>query len=226
LDLPGVDGALSLRDALSPVARFLHPGYLSAYPEVTDDEETNEDGANGVDYGFRDTRREWVDWLRDRVGVNVVPRVLDGSVSADFLEGASALEGHELLISLRAWWPRLGPRLSRVGARSLGGISIAGRRLDTLYLRRGALARVGEVLELPYIPVDDPEDHGWDFLELLGVATRMNASFFVNKLVHMQARGEKDNGLVEYIYKQLDARFEEDEMLIKCVFHLYQLEAV
>ena len=95
-----------------------------------------------------------------------------------------------------------------------------------MYLRRGALARAGEVLELPYIPVDDPEDHGWDFLEQLGVATRMNASFFVNKLVHMQARGEKDNRMVEDIYKQLDARFEEDEMLIKCVFHLYQLEAV
>ena len=226
LDLPGVDGALSLRDALSPAARFLHPDYLSAYPEATDDEETNEDGPNGVDYRFRDTRREWVDWLRDRVGVNAVPRVLDGYVSADFLAGASALEGHELLISLRAWWPRLGPRLTEAGARSLGGISIEGRRLDTLYLRRGALARVGEVLELPYIPVDDPEDHGWDFLEQLGVATRMNASFFVNKLVHMQARGEKDNRMVEDIYKQLDARFEEDEMLIKCVFHLYRLEAV
>src|SRR6266851_1400085 len=226
LDLPGVDGALSLRDALSPAARFLHPDYLSAYPETIDDEETTEDDVNDdADYGFKNTRSEWIDWLRDWVGVNVVPRVVNGHVSADFLGRAPELEGRELLVSLRVWWPRLGPRLTEAGTKSLGGISIGGRRLDTLYLRRGTLTRLGEALELPCIPVDDPEDHGWDFLEQLGVTTRMNASFFVNKLVHMKARDEKDNRMVEDIYKQLDARFEEDEMLIKCVFHLYQLEA-
>ena len=218
LDLPGVDGALSLRDALSPAARFLHPDYFSAYPERTDDEKTSEDGANGADYEFEDTRGEWLNWLRDRGGVNVVPGVLDGHLSSEFLDRAAALEGRELLGSLRVWWPRLELRLTREGARSLGAISIAGRRLDTLYLRRGALARMDEALELPCIPVDDPEDHRWDFLELLGVVTRVNASFFVNKLVHMQARGEKDHKTVEDIYKQLDARFDEDETLIKCVF--------
>ena len=218
LDLPGVDGALSLRDALSPAARFLHPDYLSAYPEGTNVEEAGEDGTNGADYAFEDTRSEWLDWLRDRVGVHVIPRVLDGHLSPEFLDRAPALEGRELLVSLRVWWPRLELHLTGTGARSLGAISIVGRRLDTLYLRRGALARIGEALELPYIPVDDPEDHRWDFLELLGVVTRMNASFFVNKLVHMQARGEKDHKMVEDIYKQLDARFDEDEKLIKCVF--------
>ena len=218
LDLPGVDGGLSLRDALSPAARFIHPDYLSAYPEGTDNEETGEDGTNGADYGFEDIRSEWLDWLRDRVGVNVVPRVLDDRLSPEFLDHAPALEGRELLVSLRVWWPRLGLHLTGAGARSLGAISIAGRRLDTLYLRRGALARIGEALELPCIPVDDPEDHRWDFLELLGVVIRMNASFFVNKLVHMQARGEKDYKMVEDIYKQLDARFDEDETLIMYVF--------
>jgi len=218
LDFPGVDGALSLRDALSPAARFLHPDYLSAYPERTDDEETGEDGTDGPDYEFEDTRSTWLDWLRDRVGVNVVPRVLDDCLSPEFLDRAPALEDRELLTSLRVWWPRLELHLTREGARSLGAISIAGRRLDTLYLRRGALARIGEALELPCIPVDDPEDHRWDFLERLGVVTRMNASFFVNKLVHMQARGEKDHRIVEDIYKQLDARFDEDETVIKCVF--------
>jgi hypothetical protein len=34
----------------------------------------------------------------------------------------------------------------------------------------------------------------------------------------MQAKGEKDYDTVEDIYKQLDARFDEDEMSIKCVF--------
>jgi hypothetical protein len=85
-------------------------------------------------------------------------------------------------------------------------------------LRRGALARLDVALELPAIPVDDPEDSAWDFLDMLGVATRISASFFVNKLVHMQAKGEKDHDTVEDIYKQLDARFDEDETLIKCVF--------
>lgn len=215
LDLPGSEGALSLRDALPRAARFLHPDYLSAYP---DDYETDEDEANDEDDVFEDTRSEWLNWLRDHVGVNVVPRVLYGHITPEFLEHAPALEGRELLVSLRAWWPRLMPHLSDEGVRALGGISIGGRRLDTLYLRRGALARLDVALEFPAIPVDDPEDRAWDFLEKLGVATRLNASFFVNKLVHMQAKGEKDQDTVEDIYKQLDARFYEDEISIKCVF--------
>ncbi|KAI9452389.1 hypothetical protein BJY52DRAFT_1226166 [Lactarius psammicola] len=133
LDLPGEDGALALRDALSPfVARFLHPDYLSAYPEEAADNETHEDEARA------DTRSEWVAWLRDSVGVNVVPRV-----------------------------KRAHGRLARV--------PIGGRRLDRLYLRRGALARADQALKLPFVPVDDPEDHGWDFLELLGVGMRLDA---------------------------------------------------
>jgi hypothetical protein len=218
LDLPGAVGGLSLRDALSPAACFLHPDYLSAYPEFVVDHKTDEDEANGADGAFEDTRTEWLHWLHDQVGVNVVPRVLCGHITPEFLEHASALEGCELLVSLRAWWPGLLPQLSDEGVRALGAISIGGRRLDTLYLRRGPLARLDVALELPAIPVDDPEDSAWDFLEKLGVATRISASFFVNKLVHMQAKGEKDYDTVEDIYRQLDARFDEDETLIKCVF--------
>jgi hypothetical protein len=48
LDLPGVVGALSLRDALSSAARFLHPDYLSAYPEFVLNHKTDEDEANGA----------------------------------------------------------------------------------------------------------------------------------------------------------------------------------
>ncbi len=217
LDLPGADGALSLRDALSPTARFLHPDYLSAYPEFAVDHEANEFKVSG-DVPVEDTRSEWLNWLRDHVGVNVVPRVLSGHITHEFLDHAPTLEGHQLLVSLRAWWPRLSPQLSDEGTKALSAISIAGRRLDTLYLRRGALARLDVALELPVIPVDDPEDGAWDFLEKLGVATRISASFFVNKLVHMQAKGEKDHDTVEDIYRQLDARFDEDETLIKCVF--------
>lgn len=215
LDLPGAEGGLSLRDALSPAARFLHPDYLSAYPEVSADNETDEDEVNEA---FEDTRSAWLNWLRDCVGLNVVPRVINGHITPEFLDHAPALEGRELLTSLRAWWPLLHPRVTDEGAKALGAISIAGRRLDTLYLRRGALARVKIALELPSVPVDDPEDRAWDFLEQLGVATRMSASFFVNKLLHMQSRGEKDYKTVDDIYKQLDARFEEDETVIKCVF--------
>jgi hypothetical protein len=206
LDLPaGEDGALALRDALSLEARFLHPNYLSAYRNVAVD--------NGAD-----TRSEWVAWLRDCVGVNVVPRVLNGHLCSDFLNRAPELTVLQLLLSLRAWWPRLSNQLTQAGARALGEVPIAGRRLDRLYLRRGALARADQGLELPFVPVDDPEDHRWNFLEMLGVAMRLNAQFFLNKLVHMQGEGEKDIEAVAEIYKQLDARFDEDEDLIRCVF--------
>ena len=212
LDLPGEDGTLALRDALSPLeARFLHPEYLSAYPEEAAEDVTDENEVRA------DTRSEWVAWLRDCVGVNVVPRVLNGHLTSDFLNRAPELAGHELLASLRAWWPRLSNLLTQVGARALGEVPIAGRRLDRLYLRRGALARADQGLELPFVPVDDPEDPRWNFLELLGVAMRLNAQFFLNKLIHMQGQGEKDIEATAEIYKQLDARFDEDEDLIRCV---------
>ncbi|KAI9443898.1 hypothetical protein H4582DRAFT_2071449 [Lactarius indigo] len=213
LDLPGEDGALALRDALSPLtARFLHPNYLSAYPEEAPDNETDEDGVR------TNTRSEWIAWLRDCVGVNVVPRVLNGCLIPDLTNHAPQLVGYELVASLRAWWPRLSTRLKADGARALGEIPIAGRRLDKLYLRRGALARADQALELPFVPVDNPEDRGWDFLEQLGVTTRLNAQFYLNKLVHMQGEGDKDSEAAAEIYKQLDARFDEDEVSIRDAF--------
>jgi hypothetical protein len=215
LDLPEEDGALALRDALSPLeARFLHPDYLSAYPEEATGNDTDENEERV------DTRSEWVAWLRDFMGVQVVPRVLNGHITSDFLNRTPELAANELLASLRTWWPRLSNQLTQVGARALGEIPIAGRRLDGLYLRRVALARADPGFELPFIPVDDPEDRRWDFLELLGVAIRLNAQFFLNKLIHMQGQGEKDSKAVEDIYKQLDARFDEDEELIRYVLCL------
>ncbi|KAH9037560.1 hypothetical protein EDB84DRAFT_1480937 [Lactarius hengduanensis] len=215
LDLPGEDGALALRDALSPLpARFLHPDYLSAYPEEAHDpdNETDEDEVRP------NTRSKWITWLRDCVGVNVVPRVLNGYIAPEFLINAPKLVGYELVASLRAWWPRLSKRLKADGARALGEIPVAGRRLDKLYLRRGALARADQALELPFVPVDDPEDRGWDFLEQLGVTTRLNAQFYLNKLVHMQGEGDKDSEAAAEIYRQLDARFDEDEESIRDAF--------
>ena len=217
LDLPGVVGMLLLRDAFLPAACFLHPDYLSAYSESVVDHGTDEDKANGAD-SFEDTRSEWLDWLCNCVSVNVVPRVLCGHIMFEFLKRALALEGCKLLVSLRAWWPHLLPHISNEGVRALSVIPIDGRHLDTLYLRHRALAQLDVVLELLAIPVDDPEDCAWDFLEMLGVAMWISASFFVNRLVHMQAKGEKDYNSIENIYKQLDAQFDEDEASIKCVF--------
>jgi hypothetical protein len=216
LDLPGKGGVLALRDALSPLeARFLHPAYLSAHPDEAADDVTDETEMQV------DTRSEWVAWLRDFVGVNGVPRVLRGHLTSDFLKRAPELVGKDLLVSLSAWWPYLCGRLTQAGALALGSVPVAGCRLDRLYLRRGALTRADHGLELPFVPVDDPEDCRWDFLEQLGVAIRFSARFFLNKLIHMQAQGKKDIEIVEEIYKQLDARFDEDEELIRCVLCVY-----
>ena len=215
LDLPGEDDALALRDALSPLkARFLHPDYLSAYPEEV---------AEDVTVGTRvtgDRRSEWIQWLRYNVSVNTLPRVLDGHLTEDFLDRVPELEATEFLLSLRSWWPRLSAHLTQVGALELGEVVIAGFRLKEMYLRRGTFAPADLGLELPFVPVDDPEDRRWDFLEHLGVAIRLNARFFLDKLKHMQRRGETDIEAVEDIYRQLDARFDEDSELIRCVFCL------
>ena len=215
LDLPGEDGALALRDALSPLeARFLHPDYLSAYPEEVAGNVTEESQA------MVNTRSEWVAWLRDFAGVQGAPRVFNGHITSDFLNRAPELTANEILASLRTWWPQLSGQLTPANARALGEIPVAGRRLDRLYLRRVALARADPGFELPFVPVDDPEDRQWDFLELLGVPIRLNVQFFLNKLLHMQGQGIKDSEAVEEIYKQLDARFEEDEESIRCVLCL------
>ena len=215
LDLPGEDGALALRDALSPLeARFLHPYYLSAYPEEAVDNDTD------TNWVRVDTRGEWVTWLRERVGLNAVPRVFNGHLTSEFLNHAPALAGHALLASLREWWPHLSRRLTPEGVGELGEVPISGHRLDGQYLRRAALARAGQGLDLPFVPVDDPEDRRWDFLEQLGVAIRLNAQFFLNKLMNMQGLEDFNNESVEEIYRQLDARFDEDDVLIKCVSYL------
>jgi hypothetical protein len=212
LDLPGKEGVLALRDALSPLeARFLHPAYFSAHPKQAAEDETDETEVRV------DTRSEWVVWLRDSVGVNEVPRVVNGHLTSDFLKRAPELVGNDLLVSLRAWWPCLSARLTPAGTRALGEVPVAGCRLDRLYLRRRALTQADHGLELPFVPVDDPEDRGWDFLEQLGVTIRLSARFFLNKLTYMQGQGKNDIGVVEEIYKQLDARFDEDEELIRCV---------
>ena len=211
LDLPGEDDALVLRDALSLEARFLHPDYLSAYPEEV---------AGNVTVGAGvtvDRRSEWIKWLRDDACVNTLPRVLNGHLTSHFLKRAPELAGKELLLSLRAWWPRLSTHLTKAGVLELGEILIAGHQLKKMYLRRGAFALADLGLELPFVPVDNPEDRRWDFLERLGVAIRVNARYFLDKLKHMQGQGEVDIEDIEEIYRQLDARFEEDEDLIRCV---------
>ncbi|KAI0260315.1 hypothetical protein BC834DRAFT_901531 [Gloeopeniophorella convolvens] len=211
LDIPAEDGALRLRDALSPTARFLHPDYLTALDGQGDSDD-------------EDAKKEWLPWLRDHVGVNAVPRILpNGHLAPEFAESAHTLPGRPLLASLRAWWQWLGPRLSESGRQELAATSVDGRRLDTLYLRRAALALSQHEGELPCVPVDDPEDRGWDFLAQLGVVMRIGASYFVNRLVHMQANGEKDREPVEEAYRQLDARFHEDEALIRKAFSEYPI---
>ena len=217
LDLPGEDDALALRDALSPHdARFLHPDYLSAYPEDVTENVT-------VGTGFTvDKRGEWIKWLRNDVYVNALPRVLNGHLTSEFLNYAPELAGKELLLSLRSWWPRLSTRLTQAGTLELGEVPIAGHQLKKMYLRRVAFELAGPELELPFVPVDDPLDRRWDFLEQLGVAIRLNARFFLDKLKHMQGQGEADIEVVEEIYRQLDARFDEDKELIRCVFCLFR----
>ncbi|KAI9442847.1 hypothetical protein BJY52DRAFT_1317492, partial [Lactarius psammicola] len=164
LDLPGEDGALALRDALSPfVARFLHPDYLSAYPEEAADNETHEDEARA------DTRSEWVAWLRDSVGVNVVPRVVNGPSYPRLPRPCAEARGAvNSSFVARVGGPALSTRLTEAGARALARVPIGGAG-STDCTARGALARADQALKLPFVPVDDPEDHGWDFLELLGV---------------------------------------------------------
>ena len=54
--------------------------------------------------------------------------------------------------------------------------------LNTTYLKRGSLSQFHH---LPFLPVDDPDDSGWDFLSELGVSIQVNGRLYLIELTHL-----------------------------------------
>lgn len=185
---------VKLRDVLpQPPARFIHPDYLKAYHD-----ESQKDWF------------QWRQWLQDHLHVNVSPRLIGGDLSPEFFAMTRSLESRQLLVVLHAYWPYLQGRLTQRALYQLSQIDIdcedgSSHKLNGTYIKRKSLLQS----DLPFLPIEDPDDYRWDFLQQFGVSTEVNGSFFLKRLVQLQRSGSTDEELVKKTYENLQLRFDD-----------------
>ncbi|KAJ7032739.1 hypothetical protein C8F04DRAFT_645308 [Mycena alexandri] len=158
----------------------------------------------------------WRTWLTDVLGVNLSPRVIEGQVSLEFLQFLTNPDSgsNQILRALRDYWPKLRVRMSAANVRALGEkIPIACQdgtsyRLSATALRRTPLKTFSH---LHFLLLDNPDHNSWNFLEELGVTVRPNAGLYLKWLRRLSRTNSDDARVITEIYKQLSARFNEDD---------------
>jgi hypothetical protein len=183
-----------LHDILPNSARFLHREYYGNH--------------GGVE-------SEWIYWLCKSVGLNAAPRVVRGLLSPEFKQMVQELDTQEMLLVLKQYWTHIGWRLSETGKRELSETEVECQDGDVLPLKDTFLKTkilAGYPLHA-VLPVDNPNDESWGFLHTLGVSAELDPPFLVKLLSTWQEEDEMDVP-VERVYKQLEARFEQDEVFI------------
>ncbi|KAJ7725654.1 hypothetical protein DFH07DRAFT_931477 [Mycena maculata] len=164
----------------------------------------------------KSSNHEWHAWLRDTLHVNVMPRVTSGRFSAEFLEFLTNPNSGtgQILRALRDYWPRLKPVVMSAEVKALGDkISVICHdhtffRLSTTALCRGPLKHF---THLQFIDVEDPDNESWNFLGELGVILRLDGPMYLKWLRRLRQANSDDATAVRSIYKQLEARFNEDD---------------
>ena len=190
LDLPG-DGGL-LRRLLPTSARFLHSAYTNQFVEQQS--------------------TDWLCWLRDALGLNTAPRLVNMRLSPEFKEMVTTSNLSDVLEALKRLWPRLPARPDAPWLKELGQLSVkmeddSRSTLDSMYLRRGVISRYDGIA---FVPVACPESKDWDFLRSIGVTTKVGVDFYVKLLIQYESQSMDGEEIMTKIYKQLDARFDED----------------
>jgi hypothetical protein len=197
-DIPDPQQSIKMCDVLPPPARFLHPDYLQ------------EDGV---------ARNEtWMQWLRDCLGVNIFPRLVDGGkLSPEFEVLTRTIETRRLLIVLKETWPKWSGRLNTSAILWLSQIVVVcedGRRrkLKETYIEKDSLK---DCVDLPFLPIDEPDDAGWDFLSKLGVTFRVDGSFYLRQLTRLKDGNSHDVEKIEDTYQKIEALFHDDSQNIR-----------
>lgn len=195
-DILSAQQSKGMRGLLPPPARFIHANYLQA-----------------------DLGEEWKQWLCDSVGVNTHPRLVHGQLSPEFNALAHSVDTKTLLIVLRESWSQWSPKLSTAAYDKLSEIVVQcgdGRKfkLKETFVKRGVLANY---LDIPFLPVDNPDSHIWDFLSRLGVTMQVDGPFFLRRLRNIRKSQIPERASVEDTYKQLEARFDDDPQGIRYV---------
>ncbi|KAJ6593332.1 hypothetical protein B0H19DRAFT_1246120 [Mycena capillaripes] len=195
--------------AIIPPHRFLHHSYLTPPPSTTSN--------------------SWYTWLRDVLCVNVVPRIVGGEASSEFLEFLTDLSpdsGHsdsdQILRALRDYWPRLRPQMSIAGVNALG-YKISMICQDGTFSQLNATAVCREPLKkfshLQFLCLDNPEDKYWNFLEELGVTMRPDGLLYLKWLRSLSGADSNEDKSIAFIYSQLEARFDENADAIRTAFY-------
>lgn len=190
---------IKMRDVLAAPARFLHSGYYEAQDE--------------------EWKVSWLTWLQDRLGVNVSPRIISGQLSPEFKKMAGTLGQRDpakfLLILSESWskivhHPNVISQLAITLVKCEGGNSLM---MNKTFIERRTLKHFS--FDLPFLPIQDPDNLKWDFLKQLGVSTDANGVFFVKHLISLQQAGCKDADIVMDVYKHLELRFPDDPDFIR-----------
>jgi hypothetical protein len=198
VDLQDPRQSIRMRDVMRPPARFLHSAYL----------ETDTGGH----------KEDWWKWLREALGVNVFPRLMDGRPSPEFEALARDIPASQFLVILKETWLIWAGKISQDGISRVSNMSIlcengGEHKINSTYLRRGPL---GHYADLPFLPVKLPASAQWQFLRELGVVLHVDPTFFLRRLLLLKAEGKNNDGhSIDKIYKQLEARFEDDPESIR-----------
>lgn len=186
-DFPDVPREVKLDGVLPSPAKFLHTDYLHY--------------------------QDWWKWLRDDVGVNNYPRLVNnGKLSPEFLALTQTIDTRLLLILLKETWPQWQGSLSADALSQLGKIEVTCKdgsrhRLKKTYIKRGQLKKYSF---LPFLPINTPAHRDWDFLSDLGVMGRVDADFFIERLIRLKDEGSEDDEAIQAVYEQIQARFEDN----------------
>lgn len=188
-DIPDPHQSLRMRGVLPPPARFLHPDYLQ------------EDGG--------DNKEDWQLWLRNSLGLNIFPRIVGGQLSPEFMALVSTVDTRSLMIILKESWKHWSGRLQESALSWLSRIPVScqdgsTRMMKTSYLPRESLTYFPDI---PFLPIDKPDDTDWNFLEVLGVTLQEDGTFYLMRLKCLRDEDSHDEEMIEYTYHQIQSHF-------------------
>ncbi|KAH8077516.1 hypothetical protein BXZ70DRAFT_962644 [Cristinia sonorae] len=185
----------SLSEFLS--APFIAAEYMGQYP------------ADSKDFKI------WCDWLRDQLGIQTTPRITPESLSPEFSKILQSVKTAQLLRFLRQYWPDVRERiinspqaLAELRNSQVTCIDGSTERLESTFLET---RRLRQYTDLPFLPVVNPDDEGWLFLEHLGVSMKLDGSYSLKRLMRLSQNPGVRKEEVEELYKQLETHFQEGD---------------
>lgn len=168
---------------------------------------------------------EWKNWLHHKMQVRITPRIYpypEARLSDEFRLFLTSATTDNVLRLLTYMSDELcALPTSSDALKELRGIPVVttdrvSRPLETTYIPRRSLTRLGNS-DLPFLPIPDPESPRWEYLRKLGVSFEVNSGFYLKQLIRLSQRkdaeqyAEQDTKkMVSELYKQLDARFNDD----------------